>query len=396
MRSLALFTEEIDDLETAVAELKEQFAGTELQAHSAGLLFAHPDTDLQELSALLQESFDLPIIGATTLLMFTMQGIKKEGISLQIFTADDCEFRVGCTDELTSGNAREELAAMYSRLTADIKDEQVKLILAYGNPLPDMVGEDFVEILDDVGRGAPIYGAMASDNFAMQDCKITCGGKVLQHGLSLIAITGRVKPITHYVFDVDVSLDYEGVVTELSGNMVMKLDGIPFAEAIANAGMDCCEAIGPCGYVNTPFKINYNTEDGEEIEMLRHLYYVDKETGGGLFCGKVPLGARVRIGIVTRDTIHDSVAVVAQRALESVKKVKDYKYSSLLITSCASRIMSYTNDLEKDADAYIRLIPEGIQMSGIYAFGEICPSRAVNSSRMRNTFHNTTFSMLVM
>ena len=49
MKSVALFTEEIDDLERAVAELQKQCQGFDFQQHSAGLLFAHPDTDLEEL-----------------------------------------------------------------------------------------------------------------------------------------------------------------------------------------------------------------------------------------------------------------------------------------------------------------------------------------------------------
>lgn len=54
MKSVALFTDEIDDLDLAIDELVSQFGDFKLEAHSAGLLFAHPDTDLEELAGRLQ------------------------------------------------------------------------------------------------------------------------------------------------------------------------------------------------------------------------------------------------------------------------------------------------------------------------------------------------------
>ena len=185
-------------------------------------------------------------------------------------------------------------------------------------------------------------------------------------------------------------------MTEVQGNMVMKLDDMPLAEALDKAGFSINPEVNVCDYVNTPFRIRYRTEEGGEMELMRQLAFVDKETGGGLFLGKVPLGANVQIGIISKEDIHDSVEEVAIRALAEVKKRHDYDFSTLIITSCASRLMSYANDIELEAQGYVHMIPEGMSMSGFYSFGEICPSRAAGSSREKNTFHNTTFTMLVM
>lgn len=396
MKSVALFTDEIDDLDVAIEELVSQFGDFRLEAHSAGLLFAHPDTDLQELADRLQDRFGLPIIGTTAVAMFTMEGFRKEGISLQILTSAECGFQVGCTNELTTGNVREEITALYNRLTAGVDDDDVKLVLAYGNPTLDMVGEDFVDTLDELSKGTAVYGGLASDSFVMGDCRVVCGNQIRQYALALIVVTGRAREIIHYGFNVASTLDYEGTVTELQGNMVMKLDGVPLAEAIAKAGISINTDINVCDYVSTPFRIRYRTEDGEEIEMMRQLAFVDKETGGGMFLGKVPMGANVQIGIISREDIHDSVAAVARKALSEVRKNPDYSFSTVIITSCASRLMSYANDIELETEGYIHMIPEGMSMSGFYSFGEICPGRTAGSHKEKNTFHNTTFTMLVM
>lgn len=395
MKSVALFTDEIDDLDIAIEELVAQFGDFKLEAHSAGLLFAHPDTDLAELADRLQEEFGVPVVGTTAVAMFTMEGFKNEGISLHIFTSGDCIFHTGCTNELTAANARAEITALYNRLTAGVDDEDVKLILAYGNPTLDMMGEDFVDNLNDLCHGVPIYGGLASDSFVMGECRVVCDKRVMNHALALMVITGKVQKVIQYGFNVESTLDYEGIVTEVQGNMVMKLDDMPLAEAIAKAGLSINTG-NISDYVSTPFRIRYRTEEGGEIELMRQLAFVDKETGGGLFLGKVPLGANVQIGIISREDIHDSVEKVALRAIAEVKERHDYEFSTLLITSCASRLMSYANDIELEAQGYVHMIPAGMSMSGFYSFGEICPGRATGSSRNKNIFHNTTFTMLVM
>lgn len=396
MKSVALFTDEIDDLDIAIDELVSQFGDFKLEAHSAGLLFAHPDTDLEELAGRLQEEFGVPIVGTTAVAMFTMDGFKNEGISLHIFTSGDCVFHTGCTNELTAANARAEITALYNNLTAGVDDEDVKLVLAYGNPTLDMMGEDFVDTLDELCHGVPVYGGLASDSFVMDECRVVCGKRVMNHALALMVITGKVQKVIQYGFNVESTLDYEGVVTEVQGNMVMKLDDMPLAEALNKAGFSINPEVNVCDYVNTPFRIRYRTEEGGEMELMRQLAFVDKETGGGLFLGKVPLGANVQIGIISKEDIHDSVEEVAIRALAEVKKRHDYDFSTLIITSCASRLMSYANDIELEAQGYVHMIPEGMSMSGFYSFGEICPSRAAGGSREKNIFHNTTFTMLVM
>lgn len=152
MKSVALFTEEIDDLERAVAELQKQCQGFDFQQHSAGLLFAHPDTDLEELMSLLTEAFAIPIIGVTASFIFTMEGVKREGISLHFFSADDCRFAVDSTGELEPEHVKEAMGQVYHNLVNQL-GEKPKLLLTYGNPSLDMAGDDFVDTLDTLSEG---------------------------------------------------------------------------------------------------------------------------------------------------------------------------------------------------------------------------------------------------
>ena len=394
MKSVALFTEEIDDLERAVAELQKQCQGFDFQQHSAGLLFAHPDTDLEELMSLLTEAFAIPIMGVTASFIFTMGGVKREGISLHFFSADDCRFAVDSTGELEPEHVKEAMGQVYHNLVNQL-GEKPKLLLTYGNPSLDMAGDDFVDTLDTLSEGVPVYGAMASDDFAVEDCRFVCNGHVFQYGAAVIAISGNIQPVMSSGFHVDTAIDYEGIVTRAEGNQVLELDGVPFVEALTKAGV-VFNFDNAQDYLNTPFKISFETEAGEEIQCLRHLFCVDKKKGTAKFFGKIPVGAKLQVGILDAEGIHDSVASVVHDCLEGIAKNNPQSYHTLMVTSCASRLMSYTNAIHDESIAYVDRIPDGMEMSGLYAYGEACPIKTKTSSKGRNAFHNTTFSLLVM
>ena len=148
--------------------------------------------------------------------------------------------------------------------------------------------------------------------------------------------------------------------------------------------------------VSFPFRVTYTTEDGDEIQYMRHLAQIDETDGAGVFLGKVPKGAQVEVALVSRKDIHDSVAAVAKESLRKVLGTADYTYSSVLVTSCASRLMSYSREISRETTEYVSLIPEGISMCGFYSFGEFCPAESLNTHKNINSFHNATFTMLVM
>ena len=55
MRSLAVFTKNMDDLDLGVAELKEKLKDFKFGRNSLGVVFAHAETDFEELGEKLRE-----------------------------------------------------------------------------------------------------------------------------------------------------------------------------------------------------------------------------------------------------------------------------------------------------------------------------------------------------
>ena len=68
MRSIYAYTEEIDDLEKAVAELKAQVEKEgPLLMHSYGIVNCDYEVDTARLAELLKAEFDFPVMGCTAI-----------------------------------------------------------------------------------------------------------------------------------------------------------------------------------------------------------------------------------------------------------------------------------------------------------------------------------------
>ena len=131
MRSLAVYTEEMDDLRAGLQDLREQLKDFELGKNSMGIVFAHADTDFEELANVLQDEFGFPILGSSAMSMFSERsGYVTEGISLHVFTADDCSFVAGVTDEMEPDNFRAKIRGTYKQLEEQL-GEKPKVIITY-------------------------------------------------------------------------------------------------------------------------------------------------------------------------------------------------------------------------------------------------------------------------
>ena len=71
MKSIELYTEEIDDIEEAIQDLLAQAKEFEFKKNSMAILFADEDMDYEELYKHLSKEWDFPIIGCTALAMLT-------------------------------------------------------------------------------------------------------------------------------------------------------------------------------------------------------------------------------------------------------------------------------------------------------------------------------------
>ena len=225
MKSKVLFTQEMDDLEYAVEDLVRQTEGFEFKKNSIALVYGE-DFEYEELYERLREKWDFDIVGCTAMSMITgMTGYTLDGISVLLLSADDCTFATGITGTLTKSNYAEEIEKTYKNIEAKL-DGEVKMVLAYGimvKSVDDVSGDGYVDILDKLSNGAPVFGGLASDNFSFSSNRVFWNDVCVADAMNMVLISGNIKPKFVSKNSIVNRALFSYVITESKANHIFKL-----------------------------------------------------------------------------------------------------------------------------------------------------------------------------
>lgn len=395
MRSWVTKTEEIDDLEVALEELKNGIPTEELLANTVGIAYVYYDADFEELSKLFCETFQFPIIGVSTMALLDKEGYQAYGMELLVMSADDVRFSVGMTESLNKDNYEEKLEKLYYAMKGDAQ-EQEKLILSYTGKLVDVDADIYIKTFDQISGGVPVYGGMPSDMYTYTGFKVFYDGKVENYAAVVILVYGNVSPITLVEFSISNETRLENKVTKAADNVVFSLGDKTFVQSLEEAGLSSDNENVIMEYVQTPFVVKKEVENGETIEFLRNLAYLKHDTGVGVFLGQVPEGAELNVATISVDDIGKSVTQIFTNLIHEMEKKSDYRYSTVICTSCTARYMNLVGDKNIEGNAYKDIIPDDINLVGMYSYGELCPTKSSDSDKLYNMFHNETFTILAL
>ena len=398
MDSLTLYTEEIDDLAEAAADLFEQASSFAFRKNTIAILFAEEDTDFPGLYALLSARWKFPVMGCTALSMLLgKEGYCDIGISVMLLTADDCEFSVGMTDELNMDNYREAVSATYKRLSAALPSKE-KLIISYGglvNTEDDVGGDDRVNILNDLSGGVPVYGAAASDSFNFKNLRLFYNGKTSERGQVMALVAGNVAPRFICVNSIENKSEFAYEVTEARGNQVFRLGNDTFIDTLRRENMVSDKTNVMADYLLSPFVVTVRKENGDSVQSARTLSVLNHENGSGSFLGVIPKDSVLGIGIISRDDVQHSIEEAVDRMLERLKE-SGQEYRTMLCTSCCARFLALASNTRAEAQALQNRIPPSMALLGMYSFGEYCPAVGNVTGTEYNLYHNFTFTILAL
>ena len=394
MKSKVLFTQEMDDLEIAVEDLVRQTEGFEFKKNSIALVYGE-DFEYEELYERLREKWDFDIVGCTAMSMITgMTGYTLEGISVLLLSADDCTFATGITGTLTKSNYAEEIEKTYKNIEAKL-DGEVKMVLAYGimvKSVDDVSGDGYVDILDKLSNGAPVFGGLASDNFTFSSNRVFWNDVCVADAMNMVLISGNIKPKFVSKNSIVNRALFSYVITESKANHIFKLGNDTLVDVMDKEEISNEKSDVVADYLLSPFLLSIPTKDGDVIETARNISTLNHEDGSGVFLGGMPEGSTLGIGIISREDVTNSVKKACEAINEELKD-DGYEYSTLLCTTCAARFLALASDVEAEGQACINNLPKNLELIGIYAFGEFCPVKGNNTGKMYNTFHNFTFTI---
>ena len=391
MKSIVLYTEEIDDPSAAAEELFGQAEDFEFEKNSIGIIFADEELEYEEFYECLARKWRFPIIGATALVSLAgTLGCKESGISMMILTADDCAFATGISTGITAENYREKIKETYGRLAEQLPEEE-KLILSYSTNITGMVVDSLIDAMEAAGTKAPIYGALASDHWSFSDYRVFYNGMAQENAHVLVLISGNITPKFVFVQSVSDMANVSYEVTESKENQVFRLGNNTLLDALNQANLGSSKNRLAADYALTPFVVTLKKKD-TLLNVSRSLARLNQETGSGVFQGGIPEGSSLKIGVISKEVVQSSVAQAFRGILTCLSKEHGGS-AAILCTSCASRILALGGDSTAEADCYKELLPKDTSLLGLYSYGEICPM-AIENMEYVNLFHNCTFTIL--
>jgi len=380
IKAITAFTEEIDEIDVAVGEIMSQIdAAGGLLTHSAGLMGFYAEFAETGVVTALCERLGFPVIGSTTLGTAVPNMHGGLLLTLTVLTSDDVTFSAAMTEPL-SGHALDDAATDAYTRARETLGEDPKLILVTA-PLLVHAGDQYIEALDAVSGGAPIFGTLTCGHTMQYTELLTmCNGVLVPDTMAVLLIGGAVSP-RFYCTSIEKSKIWQqaAIVTNSEGNVLKEVNNIPIIQFLESIGL--AKDGNVAASISTfPFVLDYN--DGTP-GIMRAALSVTPE--GYCVCGGlVPMGTTLSVSTFDRADVLSSTGHALDRVLAAEGG------SVLLMLSCIGR----NHALGADTDAEMALVRQRLGEDKAYLFvysgGEICPVQN-ERGQSKNRFHNDTF-----
>jgi len=376
-------TSEVDEIDEAISEIKDQIDFSALKKNSGGLIFCHIDFIESGVVDALCEALPFHVIGMTSMASADEQGYSLFELTLTILTSDEVSFEVGMTDNINHDNYVDQIEHLYS----DVRSRMVSdpaMIFTFVPYIRDVAGYEVVAAMDKSCGGIPMWGSITNSvDFNYEMVHTICNGKFLSAGLAMMFLNGPVDPkfIVASIPERNIA-NNRAVITKSEGAILHEVNDLPVLEYLANIGL----VITKQNITTTPLMMYY--EGAEEPVALG--FYTLFEDGSVLTGGEMPEGTSFAVGSIDTQGIFES-------AEEGLKQILDCEErEATLLLPCVTRYIM----LAPEQEAELELIDHKLAGSGKpfmmgYSGGEICPMVGPDG-KLHNRFHNYTFCACIL
>ncbi|MBQ3565729.1 MAG: FIST C-terminal domain-containing protein [Oscillospiraceae bacterium] len=394
MKSLQAFTEEIDFLDDAAEELSSQIDRNQLLKNTCAFIFCGHEVNVDELTENLKNKFDFPFFGCTGIGMLSSNGFSQETITMLVLTADDCEFELGMTDEINTPDDLYKIKDKYNEISSKLSEKE-KIIFAYSPWWENVSNDNVVKILDEISGGVPVFGGIASDGWTFDNTRVFLNDTVSTNRVALMMISGNVRSVFTIEHSTTGLTNSHKVVTKSEGPTVYTLNNEPATEYLEEMGIISEKTNVLTDYLANPFISTITkTEDNDEIDVIRALVTIDHENKSCSFIGNVEEGSELNMVLISRKDIEGSVKKAFDDIFDMIEKTQDYKFSTILCSSCGARYSLIVSDKNTEGKAYADRLPEGVNVQGFYTYGEFCPAKGKKSGKLYNVISNESLCIV--
>ena len=393
MRSIQAFTKEVDEIGTAIEELSAGIDRSKLMKNSCGIIFCGFEPDMDALVTGLRNTFEFPFFGCTGIGVLSTNGYSQSSISLLVLTADDVEFAVGMTQDISSMDDIPQFVETYRACRAKLSGD-AKLIFTYVPWLNNIMFDEIVSSLDAESGHVPVYGGIASDGWTFDSTYVFTDQEASMSKGAIMVMSGNINPIFTIEHSTTLTTNLHKIVTKAEGTVVYELDGKPVTDFIRDMGLITDKTSVILDYLGTPFLATQKTQDGDEIDTLRCLGMIDHENQSCGYIGKIEEGSELNMVLISKEDIERSVKAAFDEILDRMTSIPGYEFSTIICSSCAARYCLMVADKNAEGRAYEGRLPKNVNVQGVYIYGEFCPAHGKYHGKLYNVLSNETFTIL--
>jgi len=385
IKTLVLYTNEIDDAELAVKSILEQLNQETLCKNSVGIISFHYDFVSSGAMKAICEALPFDVVGASAPLHGNTTEVDTYLLSIMVLTSDDASF-VMRTAGILGEDAYSEVGETYKKVLAEREDTPV-VAFSYVPFIFDFYFDRYMEVFTEVSEGVPCFGTVALDDTnAFENACICVNGGHYKDRMAMIFVYGDVKPKFLLGFlSPEKILPQPALITKSQDNILQEVNGHSMEKYFEDLGLSESRD-NQYEMASVPFMLDY----GDGTPPVSKAFVGQTPEGYAVSAGLIPEGATLKVAVFDKDDVLLTTGKTVEEALEVYKKGA----SGMLIYSCLARYMSLEGDSMAELDLVRDKLSGSVPFIMAYSGGEICPTR-VSESKAINRFHNNTFIVCI-
>ncbi|MDR3076062.1 MAG: FIST C-terminal domain-containing protein [Synergistaceae bacterium] len=372
------FTEEADSPELAADDIRRALAGAALSKNSVGVIHCHPDFVDSGAVAAVCGALPFDTVGSSTVASSVNGASGKRILTLAVLSGDDVEFDIGVSPEISDG-----LTGPVEELFRSLEPSPPKMFLACVPFILEIGGDEFIEAIDKMSGGVPLFGTVPVSNDPKYSRRYTIhNGKCYERSIVLMALRGGVEPEFLMVpSDYRNILMQDAIVTSAGRNVLRAVNGMPAVKFFESLG------IMENGDVRslTAVPMKFSSEDNPEL--IRGCSAVNPD-GSLVMFGAVPEGSALSLSELDPGHMLKAVANTMNEVLAMANG------RCMLMYSCVWRFWVLGRDAMAEHDSVRARVGDASRFIMAQTGGEIFPARVKN--RTVNSFQNNSFVICVL
>jgi hypothetical protein len=384
IKTFTAFTEEIDDVETAVSEVLNQLDLDErLMSNSVGILHCSCDFDESDVVRELCARLPFDVVGCTSLSV-QVPGVKSQiALTVAVLTSDDVKFFSGVSSPV-SDDLNEPVTEVYGRVIGGMP-EKPALIMPFVPFMMNIGGDEFVEKINGLSeRRIPVFGTVSiSGEEDFSRTYTIYNGEFYPTSMVLLGLAGNVDPMFFSAtVPEDKILKQKAIVTGVNKNILNTVNYMPAVAYLESIGL--AKDGNVVGLESMPFVVKLS--DGS---VLTRASIVPTPERGLVLCGSIPVDSTLAIATMSPE---DVITSTAETVREAVSKSGG---RSMIMYSCVARNWMLGTKAMAEHDIVDECVGDAAAYQFAYSGGEIFPAFLEDGS-ISNQLQNDTMIVCVL